>query len=62
MNVNKWSDEKNQSYAVRKFLVQMIGDKKGFYTTWRLLSWNRYLIVLGLVTKRPKTSNEETKG
>ena len=34
----------------------------GFYTTWRLLSWNRYLIVLGLVTKRPKTSNEETKG
>ena len=26
----------------------------GFYTTWRLLSWNEYSIVLGLFTKRPK--------
>jgi hypothetical protein len=27
---------------------------KGFYTTWRLLSWNFYSRVLGYLTKRPK--------
>ena len=32
----------------------MASDKKGFYTTWRLLSWNDHSTVLELFTKRPK--------